>query len=161
MRDKVYLIGQISMHSNETYLWRRRVKEYMKGNEQFEFIDPCDNEFNKSIVGDPRLENDKNRVQVYKSEGIGLIVPKDKMYVAKSTIAIANMNHYDTDKPMIGTCFELAWYHTNNHKAVIGIFDGEPEESVYAWHPFIRSSVNAWVRNEIEACELMKEYFSW
>ena len=161
MRDKVYLIGQISMHDDETYLWRKRVKDYMKENDQFEFIDPCNNEFNKGIVHDSALKSDLNRVQVYKSDNIGLIVPKDKMYVAKSTIAFANMNHYDIDKPMIGTCFELAWYHTHNHKAVIGIYDGDPEESVYAWHPFIRASVNTWVRDEIEACNLLMEYFGY
>lgn len=28
MRDKIYLIGQISTNKTETYNWRKRIKEY-------------------------------------------------------------------------------------------------------------------------------------
>lgn len=159
MKDKIYLIGQISVNSVETYEWRRRIRTYFMEDRQFEFIDPCKNEFNQTIAKQYSDGSDPDRTKVYKTDGIGLLVPKDKMYVLKSTIAIANMNMYDPEKPMVGTFFELAWYHENNHKAVIGIFDGDPSKDKVCNHPFVKSSINCWVKNEEEACEVLEKYF--
>lgn len=159
MKDKVYLIGQISVNDPETYDWRQRVRHYFMDDRQFEFIDPCNNEFNKSVQNEYGDGSDPERLKTYRTSGIRLLVPKDKMYVMKSTIAIANLNHYDKEKPMVGTMFELAWYHDNNHKAVIGIFNGDPSTDKYCNHPFVQSSINAWVQDEIEACKLMEKYF--
>ena len=92
----------------------------------------------KAVQAEYKDGSDPDRTKVYTTNGIGLLVPKDKMYVMKSTGALANMNHYDTEKPMIGTMFELAWYHENNHKAVIGIFKGDPTKDKYCNHPFVQ-----------------------
>jgi len=160
MRDKIYMIGQISVNEPETYNWRQRVKQTFMDSRQFYFIDPCNNEFNKSVQAEYGDGSDPDRTKVYTTEGINLLVPKDKMYVMKSTGAIANMNHYDTEKPMIGTMFELAWYHDNNHKAVIGIFKGDRTKDKYCNHPFVSSVVNCWVQDEEEACRVLEKYFS-
>lgn len=159
MRDKIYLIGQISVNYTETYNWRHKVKERFMNDRQFYFIDPCNNEFNKSVQEEYSDGSDPDRTKVYTTEGINLLVPKDKMYVMKSTGAIANMNHYDKEKPMVGTMFELAWYHDNNHKAVIGVFDGDPTKDVYCNHPFVKSVINCWVRTEEDACNILEKYF--
>lgn len=159
MRDKVYLIGQISVSDERTYNWRKNVKDYFLDDRQFYFIDPCKNEYNKAVAKEYGDGSDPDRTKVYKTEGINLLVPKDKMYVMKSTLAIANLNHYDPDKPMIGTMFELAWYHDNNHKAVIGIYDGDWTSDKYCNHPFVKSVVNCWVKNEEEACKTLEKYF--
>lgn len=81
------------------------------------------------------------------------------MYVMKSTGAIANMNHYDEEKKIVGTFFELAWYYNNNHKAVIDIFDGDPTKDQVCNHPFVKSVINCWVKNEEEACCTLEKYF--
>lgn len=159
MRDKIYLIGQISVNKPATYDWRKKVREYFMDDRQFYFIDPCKNEFNKAVQDEYSDGSDPDRTKVYTTEGINLLVPKDKMYVMKSTVAIANLNHYDSEKPMIGTMFELAWYHDNNHKAVIGIFDGDPSNDKYCNHPFVRSVINCWVHTEEEACLILEKYF--
>ena len=35
MRDKIYMIGQISVNMQETYDWRQRVKTRMQDSRQF------------------------------------------------------------------------------------------------------------------------------
>lgn len=159
MRDKVYLIGQISANDPRTYDWRKELKSRLDDDRQFYFIDPCKNEYNEDVVAQYSDGSDPNRTKVYKTAGIELIVPKDKMYVMKSTIAVANLNHYDKNKPMIGTMFELAWYHDNNHKAVIGMYDGEPSDDVYCNHPFVKSVINCWTKNIDEVVYVLNKYF--
>ena len=69
------------------------------------------------------------------------------------------MNHYDPKKPVIGTMFELAWYYQNPVKTVIGIFDGNPAEDVICNHPFVRQSVDIWVKDEWQACKLARHFY--
>jgi hypothetical protein len=107
------------------------------------------------------LKNDPNRFKVYKTLGIQLIVPKDKSYVMRSTIGMADMTQYDPDKPLIGTMFELAWYHNYPEKTVIGIYDGDPMDSIWSGHPFVQDTVKVWVRNHHEACETVRTYFGF
>lgn len=164
MMERIYLIGQISVDKKITYEWRQDVRKFfdpsIPGNECFEMIDPCDNEFNKSARNfNGELGPDPHRLRVYKTKGIGLIVPKDHSYVLRSTGCIANMNQYDKDKPMIGTLFELAWYYQNPEKCVIGVFDGDPSEDVHCNHPFIRETIDVWCKDHMEAAMLLKDYY--
>lgn len=122
---------------------------------KFEIFDPCHNEFNKQV-----LKEEMSRVEdVYEVKGLDLIVPKDRQFVARSTICFANLNWYDYPDPMIGTMFELAWYADAREKAVIGIFDGNHSNDTYCRHPFVRNAVHVWVKNEIDACKLVEKYF--
>lgn len=157
MKETIYLIGSISIDKPETYEWRKYVREYFKHDSYFEIIDPCDNEWNMGIL--KKAGGDPKRLHVYKSQGIQLIVPKDKTYVRKSTMAIADMNQYDPDKPLIGTLFELAWYHDEPEKTVVGIYNGDPMDSVWCGHPFVQDTIRVWVKNHHEACELVEAYF--
>ena len=157
MKETIYLIGSISVDKPETYEWRQYVREYFKHDSYFEIIDPCDNEWNTGVL--KKATDDPHRLKIYKERGVSLIVPKDKTYVRKSTMAIADLNQYDPDKPLIGTLFELAWYHDEPEKTVIGIYDGDPMESVWCGHPFVQDTVRVWVRTHQEACELVEMYF--
>ena len=122
---------------------------------QFEIFDPCHNEFNKGV-----REDEMNSVEdVYEVAGLDLIVPKDRQFVARSTICFANLNWYDYPDPMIGTMFELAWYADASGKAVIGIFNGDHSRDTYCRHPFVRNAVHTWVENEIDACRIAERYF--
>ncbi len=122
---------------------------------QFEIFDPCHNDFNKEV-----LDDEMDRVEdVYEVAGLDLIVPKDRQYVAQSTICFANLNWYDYPDPMIGTMFELAWYADASNKAVIGIFNGDHSRDTYCRHPFVRNAVHTWVKNEIDACKIVERYF--
>ena len=122
---------------------------------KFEIFDPCHNDFNKSV-----REDEMDRVEdVYEVAGLDLIVPKDRQFVARSTICFANLNWYDYPDPMIGTMFELAWYADAPDKAVIGIFDGDYSRDTYCRHPFVRNAVHTWVKNEIDACKIAERYF--
>ena len=165
MKEEIYLIGQISVDKEVTYMWRQDVRNFFRQeliiNDNFEMIDPCDNEFNKMSQNfDGAKGPDPHRLEVYKTKGIGLIVPKDRSYVARSTGCLANMNHYDKKKKMIGTLFELAWYYDNPEKCVIGIFEGDPTKDEHCHHPFVRETVDVWCQDHMEAAQLLRDYYN-
>jgi hypothetical protein len=155
-RERIYLIGQISMEAPITYEWRQDVRKYFADKPMFEMIDPCDNEFNETALANNI--DDPHRLKVYKTKNIELIVPKDCSYVKRSSGCIANMNHYDLQKPFVGTLFELAWYYLFQEKCVIGVLDGDPEKNMIGNHPFVRAAVDTWVQTPLEAAEVL-EYF--
>jgi len=157
MKETIYLIGSISVDKLVTYEWRKFVREYFKHDSYFEIIDPCDNEWNLGILS--KAGADPERLEVYRDKGVQLIVPKDKTYVRKSTMAIADLNQYDPNKPLLGTIFELAWYHDEPEKTVIGVYDGDPMDSIWAGHPFVQDTVRVWVKTHEQACELVEAYF--
>jgi hypothetical protein len=159
MKETIYLIGQISVDEPETYEWRRNVRRCFAGKPDWKIIDPCNNGFNKTVFENNGDGKDVNRLKVYRTKGIELIVPKDCSYVMRSTMAICNMNQYDRHKPIIGTCFELAWYYLNPEKTVIGIYDGNPEDDIHCKHPFVKSAVDVWVKDEYDAAELAFHYY--
>jgi hypothetical protein len=169
MKEIIYLIGQISVDKDITYQWRRDVRDFFKDkfnlfepqmHNNFEIIDPCDNEWNKAVKEQNGDHKDPQRLKIYKSKGIGLIVPKDHSYVLRSTGCIANMNQYDKDKPVIGTMFELAWYYQNPEKCVIGVFNGDPENDLHCNHPFVKETVDVWCRHHMEAAQLLSDYYN-
>lgn len=153
-KEIIYLVGQISANVKETYTWRQGVVDFFR-NENFEIINPCGNNFNKSIA---KINMDINNV--YSSGGINIIPHKDYTYVKRSTMAFANLNIYDKEKPILGSFFELAWYYTMPEKTVIGIFDGDPNEAIQCKHPFVQEAVTTWVKTPEEACYLTLHYFS-
>jgi hypothetical protein len=156
-KNIIYLVGQISIDKIETYNWRQKVVMLLGDNPQFELINPCNNEFNKDVL--KKKGTDINRMEVYKTDGVDVIVPKDRTYVENSTMAFANFNIYDNDKPFVGTMFELAWYYDSPSKCVIGIVEGDPKKHILANHPFVRATVDVWVNTVEEACALAKQYF--
>lgn len=153
MKNVIYLVGQISPKKIETYKWRERVKKEFEDFPDFEIIDPCANFFNQGLISE---ENIKWK-SYYVSENINILSPKDKMYVKKSDIAIANMIQYDEEKPLIGSFFELAWYNSYTDKTVVGVYNDS--DSILYKHPFIQNSVTTWVNSVEEACGVVKFYF--
>ena len=151
--NAIYLVGQISPKFPETYKWREYVEEYFSSYEEFEIINPCKNNFNKELL-------EKNSYAITgknRARGLDLLVPKDYQFVQRSNIAIVNMNHYDLNKPMIGSFYELAWYYLKPSKAVIAFADDF--NSYTCQHPFVKQSVTTWCDNVIDACEITKYYF--
>lgn len=157
MKETVYMIGQISVDAPESYKWRKNLRRIFAKNANFDMIDPCNNGFNQEVL--KMGGKDPKRLKVYKTKGINLLVPKDKSFVKRSTMAIANMNQYDPNKAIIGTMFELAWYHDHPEKTVIGIFDGDWETDLNCAHPFVKETVHVWVKDEFEAAKLMQHYY--
>jgi len=150
--ETVYLVGQISPKFEITYQWRENVIERFKDVE-IKFINPCANQFNKNVL--------KKKVYAVhargRQEGIDLLVPKDRTFVKRSSICIANMNQYDPNKPLLGSFFELAWYYDSPEKAVIGFASNLND--YLCQHPFVQQAVNVWVNDEYEACDLIEKYF--
>jgi hypothetical protein len=156
MKELAYLVGQISPKFEVTYQWRKNVIDYFaeaKSGHQIDFINPCSNPFNKKVLQKAEYAVQKNK----RSWGIDLLVPKDRSYVKRSTMAIVNMNQYDPKKPLLGSFFELAWYREHPEKAVIGFADDL--ESYMCQHPFVQKTVHTWCNDEYEACQLLEKYF--
>ena len=161
MKESIYLVGQISVDVDETYNWRKRVRNYFENVQMdsgIEIIDPCNNTFNQTVKRAAKGQ-DPVRMKVYNSEGVNLLVPKDKSYVKRSTIGMANLNIYDPNKLIIGSFFELAWYIDYPEKSVVGIFEGDPEQDKICMHPFVRQAIDVWTKNEREACEIIERFF--
>ncbi len=158
MKESIYLVGQISVDNDETYEWRYRVRKYFYKSVYVKIIDPCNNGFNQNVKSEAK-GNDPDRMKVYHSKGADLLVPKDKSYVKRSTIGMANLNVYDHKKLIIGSFFELAWYIDCPEKSVVGIFSGDHTNSIICMHPFVRRAVDIWVQNEIEACEIIERFY--
>lgn len=156
MTEIIYLCGQISVAAEESFEWRRNVRQYFANRGDFDLIDPCMDDFNRELME----KGVEDRAKIYKVKGIKLIVPRDRLYVEKSTIALCNLNLYDPKKPMIGTMYELAWYFDAPEKAVIGIFDGDVTKDIYCNHPFVQRAINIWTKNWKEACETVEYYFT-
>jgi hypothetical protein len=169
MKERIYLIGQISTEKEITYRWRQDVKRFLSGREEknwFEIIDPCDNEWNMDLLSKASHGPDADtvseyvdRFSYYNGKGSSLIVPKDYSYVKRSSGCIANMNHYDLNKPIIGTLFELAWYYEQQEKCVIGIFSGDWTKDKFCNHPFVRETVDVWCEDHMEAAKLLKYFY--
>ena len=162
MKERIYLIGQISSAREITYHWRKEVSLYFKDEEAFDIIDPCDNEWNSdsdffNFNGSDSKTSEQ--LKVYNRLGSGLIVPKDHSYVLRSSGCIANMNRYDANKPIIGTLFELAWYYQNPEKCVIGVFSDDWTSDTHCNHPFVRETVDVWCKDHMEAAHLLKYYY--
>ena len=160
MKYTIYLIGQISMHP-ETYEWRKRVQEFFADKGKVSIISPTDSPFNANYINKALNGNAKEKKQmqsVYKTKGIKILPAKDMNYVYTSNFAIANLNHYTPEKPILGTYFELAWYLANPDKTVIAIYDGDPMSATHTAHPFVQAAVTAWVKDDKEACELADYY---
>jgi hypothetical protein len=180
MKHTIYLVGQISGYNPKSYEWRENVREHFEGLEgYFEIFDPCDNKFNqswKTLNGKASADERKLRGEVLseslegkeegeilwitRTKGIGLLVPKDREFVRRADIILADMNHYDPNKPILGSFFELAWAYDAPEKSVIGIFDGDPKDNYTCNHPFVKAAVDVWVRDEKSACILIEHYFT-
>lgn len=157
MKYIIYLVGQISIDDSRTYKWRYNVENFFDEEENFEILNPCGNSFNSSKLKDNQGK-DTDRKKLYQTKGIDILPTKDNNYVKQSDMAIANLYQYDINKPIIGSCFELAWYSIEPSKTVIGVHPN-PTEDIICMHPFIKKSITTWVKDEHEACELIKYYF--
>jgi hypothetical protein len=154
MSNLIYMVGQISPKFQETYEWRKRIRKEFVDVPEIQFIDPCANPFNEKLVKEHRyaIAGDK------RSFGIDVLPAKDFTFCKKSTMAIANLNQYDPDKPLLGSFFELAWYFTMPEKTVIGIAENQSE--YICQHPFVQQAVTVWVTNEYDAAYIVKKYFT-
>lgn len=153
----IYLIGQISPH-RETYDWRTRVQKYFEDKSKVNIISPTASPFNAGYFDNIVNGDFISTRDVYRTKGIKILPAKDMHYVYSSNFAIANLNHYTPEKPILGTYFELAWYLANPDKVVIGIYDGDPMKTIHTAHPFVQAAVTAWVKDDEEACKLADFY---
>ena len=153
----LYLAGHITANPL-TYEWRKAVEKYFKRNKSIDVINPGSSSFDQDAS--KNSDNSKNdfSITVLKEKGISLLPYKDRGYVKRSDVVFVNMNMYSSKIPSIGTFFELAWCFDSPEKMVIGIFDGDPEEAFQCAHPFIKETIQTWVKTPLEACQLLERF---
>jgi len=154
MSELIYLVGQISPKFEETYQWRVNIRDRFKGRKDIQFIDPCDNPFNQQVLHEKEyaISND-GRIE----GGMEVLPPKDLTYILRCSIAIVNLNHYDLQKELLGSYFEMAWLYLHPEKTVIAFANNL--NSYNCKHPFVSQSVHTWCRNEYEAAAILDKYF--
>jgi len=153
MSELIYLVGQISPKIKETYEWRRKIINHFLPSEGIDFIDPCNNRFNNKLLSTQEYAVGKEK----RVDAIDVLPSKDYTYCKRSTMAVVNMNHYDKNKPMLGSFFELGWYYGMPEKTVIGFAEDLNDYQIQ--HPFVQQAVTVWCKNEVEAAHIIKEYF--
>ena len=152
----IYLAGQISK-DEKTYTWRNNVVERYNDDDKVDVINPCNNTFNREVL---EIRKNKNTNSYKNIKGIELLPGKDRYYIKTSNVIFFNLNQYDRDKPLLGTIFEMAWSYDDSSKIIIGIADEEINEQTkkICNHPFVRATINTFVKNEIDACDLFDYY---
>lgn len=162
---EIYLIGQITANPI-TYQWRADLRKivdelterYYNGIDKkaVKIIDPCHNPFSKQMLDDTLKKKVDFSTNVVKNLQAKLFPAIDKAYVKKhSNSCIFNANHYTPETPFLGTIFELAWYHDQPWKPVVGVFEGDIEKDYLCKHPFVQDTVHAWVKTPEEALNLL------
>lgn len=160
IHHKIYLVGQISSNP-ASYEWRLNVQKHLaiqdeKIRETIELLDPCKNSMNLSLIRQAKFDESKFNEAAFNHSSMDILAPLDAGYVKASTIGFINMNHFTPERPIIGSYFELAWYFIlYPEKPTIGIFDGDPCAHYHTKHPFVQSSVDTWVKSEIDALNLI------
>ena len=114
--ELIYLVGQISPKHEVTYQWRQNLEDHFRNEPEIKFINPCNNPFNRRVLEEKEYAVSKER----RVNAIDVLPAKDYTFCKRSSMAIVNMNHYDKNKPMLGSFFELGWYFTMPGKTVIG-----------------------------------------
>ncbi len=153
MSELFYLVGQISPKYEITYKWRQNLQNYFKDTDEIQFINPCDNPFNKKVLEEKAYAVSKER----RVNAIDVLPAKDYTFCKRSSAAIVNMNHYDHKKPLLGSYFELAWYFTMPEKTVIGF--AKDLDEYECQHPFVQKAVTTWCHDEFEAAAIVEQYF--
>jgi hypothetical protein len=154
MSQLIYLVGQISPKFEVTYQWRRNLEEAFAGRDDIKFINPCANPFNEKVLEKKQYAVSRD----FRVDAIDVLPSKDYTFCKRSSMAIVNMNHYDKDKPMLGSFFELGWYFTMPEKTVIGFTEDLGDYQVQ--HPFVQQAVTTWCNNEYEAAAIVEKYFT-
>lgn len=153
MSELIYLVGQISPKFQVTYQWRTNIENQFTDRTDIKFINPCSNPFNEKVLKEGRYAVTPEK----RSFGIDVLPSKDYTFCKRSSMAIANMNQYDPDKPLLGSFFELAWYYTMPEKTVIGF--AEDLNSYLCQHPFVQKAVTTWATDWDQACYIVRKYF--
>lgn len=159
----MYLVGQISADPR-SYEWRINISTWIEDlidqKEEYtnliEIIDPCANSFNRNLMENHKDDEKNFSTLAHKTMPLSMLPALDLGYVRRSTMGIANMNHWTPSRPILGSYFELAWYYAlYPDKPVIGIFDGDIEKNYQCNHPFVQAAVDVWVKNEYEAMDII------
>ena len=153
MDQLFYLVGQISPKFEVTYQWRQNIEDRFRNIPEINFINPCNNPFNKKVLKEKQYAVSNER----RVNAIDVLPSKDYTFCRQSTGAVVNMNHYDPKKPLLGSYFELAWYFTMPWKTVIGF--AEDLDHYECQHPFVQQAVTTWCHTEDEAADIIQQYF--
>ena len=151
--EMIYLVGQISPKHEITYQWRENIINEFDGDLSIFFINPCANAFNKKVLEEKEYAVSAER----RINAIDVLPAKDYTFCKRSSMAIVNMNHYDKNKPMLGSFFELGWYFTMSEKTVIGFAEDLNDYQIQ--HPFVQQAVTVWCKDEYEAADIVRQYF--
>jgi len=139
----VYLAGYMSGEKlEETMAWRKRIRNYFRywdgTNKAFPyaFLDPYNGNEGKSI-------DQKGLTSHIPPKAI---IDSDLLSVKHADIIVANLDTFGSDRPMVGTHWELAWAYLLQ-KPFILIVPKDKEET-YKKHPFTAQA--SWIVTSVD-----------
>lgn len=149
----VYLSGNISSDP-QTYTWREQATKLLEP--EFLILNPVANPFNTELLYKHNLQTPVGDFldDVFERSQ-RLLIHKDYNSVRQADIILANLKLVSTDKPLIGTIFELAWAW-QLQKPIIAVVD----HGVFSKHIFCRAAISAAVYTVEAACNMIFEFFS-
>lgn len=150
----VYLAGLISTEHPESLAWRdvarRKLWDYA-------------GDLGKDVVVLSPLRG-KADLEGATSDG-GITHPattaKDVMYrdradILRADIILVNLNDWGSERPMVGTMFELAWAW-DHKKPVVAVVDDN--NYLMKSHPFVVEAVTHYFEDLDSACKFVARYF--
>jgi len=149
----VYLAGYMSGEKlEECTSWRKKIREYYRNWEKVErsetvqreeisafpiaFLDP----FNGKEI------NTIDKKGLTSSFPPNSIVHSDYMSVNKADMVVANLDTFGSERPSIGTHWELAWCWMMKKPFVLIVPEGQKE--IYIKHPFTAQS--SWILESVD-----------
>ncbi len=143
----VYLAGLISTTHLESLSWRAKLIPQLEA-AGFDVRNPLKGKQNL-------LSETKNGGMSTTSASCKSIVSRDFGDVIASNVILVNLNTWGSQRPMIGTFFELGLcLHLN--KAVVAILDNN---SYLRQHPFIQEVIDEYFETEEAAIAFLKRYY--
>lgn len=154
----VYLAGNIS-GDPRTYEWRENFENEIKkrGWDKLVVLNPCSTRFNRIVKS-----SSNKREDFFKSaqrRKIGVLPLKDYQMIKICSIIVANFKLFTSEKPIIGTIYEMAWARILMIPVIAIVDESTPLGKLYSRHPFQNYHISERVNNEIEAIDLIEEFF--
>lgn len=146
-KKTIYLAGLISTVAKESLTWRLEAEGLLQ--DVFNVVSP--------LRGKTDLENhtnDNGMNSVYTTHGD--ITLRDFNDIKESDILLANLELWNSDRPLLGTIAEMAWCWEWK-KPVIAICS--PTNTYMRTHPFVVSFVTHFLPNLEEAIDFLKYYY--
>jgi len=147
----VYLAGLISTHKPESLAWRKQAEAALREH-GFEVLSP--------LRGKEALASESKDGGITTSGSTSRdIILRDYRDIVRSDAILMHLSAFGSERPLIGTMFELAWAWMLDKPVVAVVPEGDPQEYLLRNHPFVVQSVAHYCATVEEAVDFIVRYY--